>query len=100
MTAPLQQTARVFNATPICASKETGRLRVSDQDKLDKETAATASLSDRPQGLRLAVILQVMVRALNVAPMTASKFKETGPPLAQVSAISKLAPRGRIRGWT
>jgi hypothetical protein len=82
MTALLQQMARVFNATPIYASKETGRLQVT-----------RTSLTWKLQPGRRQLMRRALGRALNATPMSASMFKETGQPLAQVSVIGKLAPR-------
>jgi len=76
--------ARVFNATSICANKETGRFQPGDQDKLDKETAVMASPSNRPTAA------DGPGAQRDTDWMSASKFKETGQPLAHMSVISKL----------
>jgi hypothetical protein len=82
MIALLQQMARVFNATPICASKETGRLQVT-------RTGLTKKL--QPRRRPAIAERQLTVLELNATSMSASKFKETGQPLARVSTMSKDA---------
>jgi hypothetical protein len=85
----------VFNATSICASKETGRLRVSDQDKLDKETAATASPRRSVIALRQ---VPVMVRAINATPMSASRTHQIPPtqPRADMSQSHMIVLPHRV----
>jgi hypothetical protein len=81
MNATLQQMARrVLNATPIRASKETGRLQVN-------RTGLTGVI----------VLRRLMVRALSATPMTASKetgrLQVTRTSLTGVIALRRLMVR-------
>ena len=54
MTALLQQMGRVFNVTPICASKETGQLQVT-------RTSLTGKLQPEPRCRPVISLRQLMV---------------------------------------